>query len=398
MHSRSRAILSGIVVAVLAAPQAFAGAFQINERSAAAQGASFAGSVSSARDVTFAGFNPAALSTVDGGAGSLEIGGNISLISPVADGTVQTGPAAGATIDADKIGFVPALAAGYRLTDDLIVGLSTYAPFGLKTEYAASSPVAGDGIDSGLLSISLSPMVAYEVANNFTIGASFNVLYVDAKLTSAAVALEGDDFGFGFSVGTLFEPIDGTQIGAAYHHGYDLSVDSDGFGGLPGKVEASLPNWVQIGITQEVSDELRVMAEGRWINWSRFDSIDITTPGAGGFAFVQDVQNYEDAFFFAAGAEYDITDRLTLRGGLAYDETPTTDAFRTVRVPDEDRLWLSFGASYDITDRMSVDAAYSYLHALRDADVTLRNGPLAGSQVEYNGGVHIFSVGGSIRF
>lgn len=394
MRSRSRTALSGIVIAILAVPQAYAGAFQINERSAPAQGASFAGSVSSASEVTYIGFNPAALTTVD----HMEVGGNFSLISPILDATIRTGAAAGTTLDADEIGLVPAFATGFRLTDDLIVGLSTYSPFGLKKEYAASSPVAGDGIDSKLLSVSMSPMVAYEVSDNFTVGASFNVLYVDAKLTSAAVALEGDDFGFGFSVGGLFEPVDGTQIGAAYHHGYDLSVETDGFGGLPGKVEASLPNWIQIGITQEVSDELRVMAEGRWINWSRFDSIDITTPGAGGFAFVQDVQNYEDAFFFAAGAEYDITDRLTLRSGLAYDETPTTDAFRTVRVPDKDRLWLSVGASYGITDRMSVDAAYSYLHALGDADVTLRNGPMAGSQVEYDGGAHIFSVGGSIRF
>lgn len=394
MGSRSRTAVSGIVIAMLAAPQAFAGAFQINERSAKAQGASFAGSVSSASDVTFIGFNPAALSTVE----HLEIGGNFSLISPISEGTIQTGPASGTTLDADEIGLVPAFAAGYRVTDDIIVGLSTYAPFGLATEYPASSPVAGDGIDSHLLTISLSPMVAYEVTDNLTLGASFNLLYADAKLTSAAVRLEGDDFGYGFSVGALFEPVDGTQIGAAYHHGYDLSVDSDGFGGLPADVEASLPNWVQVGITQEMTGELRLMAEGRWINWSRFDSIDISTPGAGAFAFVQDVQNYKDAFFVSVGGEYDFSDRLTLRGGIAYDETPTTDAFRTVRVPDEDRLWFSIGASYDLTDRMSVDAAYSYLHALRDADVTLRNGPLAGSQVEYEGGAHIFSVGGSIRF
>ncbi len=241
-------------------------------------------------------------------------------------------------------------------------------------------------------------MIAYELADNFAVVAAFNVLYADAELTSAAVELEGEDFGFSFSFGMLFEPMEGTRIGAAYHHGYDLSFETRSFGGLPGVVEASLPNWIQIGVTQEVTEELRLMAEGRWFNWSDFDSINISTPGAGASAFVQDVQNYKDAFFVATGAEYDITGRLTIRGGLAYDQTPTTDAFRTVRVPDEDRLWFSVGASYALTDRISVDAAYSYLHGLRDPDVTIRNGPFAGDTIRYDGGAHIFSVGGSIRF
>jgi len=167
--------------------------------------------------------------------------------------------------------------------------------------------------------------------------------------------------------------------------------------------EASLPNWIQVGVTQSVTDKLRIMAEGRWINWSRFDSIDISTPALEGGAFdslssVSDVQAYKDALFFAVGAEYDVSDRFTVRGGVAWDETPTTDEFRTARIPDEDRLWLSVGASYDITDSMSADFGYSYLHALKDPEVTLRNGPLAGSKVKYDGGTHIFSLGWSMKF
>jgi long-chain fatty acid transport protein len=142
------------------------------------------------------------------------------------------------------------------------------------------------------------------------------------------------------------------------------------------------------------------MAEGRWINWSRFDSIDITTPALAGtpFGSVSDIQNYNDAFFVSAGAEYDVSERFTVRSGIAWDETPTSDAFRTVRVPDEDRIWLSAGASYNVTDSISIDLAYSYLRALKDPDVTLRNGPLAGTRVEYDGGAHIFSIGGSLQF
>jgi hypothetical protein len=47
---------------------------------------------------------------------------------------------------------------------------------------------------------------------------------------------------------------------------------------------------------------------------------------------------------------------------------------------------------------MSADLAYSYLHALRDADVKLRNGPLAGSELDFDGGAHIFSLGWHLKF
>ena len=47
---------------------------------------------------------------------------------------------------------------------------------------------------------------------------------------------------------------------------------------------------------------------------------------------------------------------------------------------------------------MSADFGYSYLHTRKDPEVTLRNGPLAGSKVKYDGGAHIISLGWSMKF
>jgi long-chain fatty acid transport protein len=357
--------------------------------------------------VTFATFNPAALNTVE----TFEAGGNISLVLPIAEGTIESGPFSGQKLDADVLAVVPSLAFGYRVNEKLVVGFTTYSPFGLKTDYDKFSAVQTNARESELLTISLSPTISYNVVDNLTIGASLDVLYADARLASLGpvgdVELEGDDWGLSFSAGLLFEPVPGTRIGAAYHHGYNLDIPTDTFAGASGVAEASLPNWAHIGITQNVTENMRVMAEGRWINWSKFDSIDISTPSLlggpfAGLASVSDLQGYNDAFFFAVGTEYDVSERFTLRGGVAWDETPTSDRFRTPRVPDEDRLWFSVGASYNLTDSMSADIGYSYLHALRKADVTLRTsspgGALAGDQVEYDGGAHIFSLGWHLKF
>ena len=52
---------------------------------------------------------------------------------------------------------------------------------------------------------------------------------------------------------------------------------------------------------------------------------------------VVDPENYRDTSFVALGANYRLTDRLTVRAGTAYDETPTQSRFRDFRVPDGDR-------------------------------------------------------------
>lgn len=394
-HVLATLSLASIVVAGVAVTDAQAGAFQLNERSTKAVGASLAGSVSAASDVTFASFNPAALTTVE----NFEVGGSFSVVAPISDGTTQSVIPAfnGVTYDADRIGYVPAFALGYRITDNVVLGLTSYSPFGLKTEYE-TLPAIADARTSELRTIIVAPTIAVDVLDNLTLGGSLDILYADARLTSAAVNLDGSTTKVGASAGLLWRPVDGTQIGAAFHSGYNLSIGSPVQSplfppGLRGDVTASLPLWLQFGVTQDVTEDLRVMFEGRWFDWSDFDRILVTTPIG---VLPADVQNYQNSWFISGGAEYDITEQFTIRGGIAWDQTPTQDAFRTPRVPDEDRLWLSVGGSYAFSDSISLDLSYSYLYALNDPVVTLRNVP--GTRIKYDGGAHIFSVGGAIKF
>ena len=57
---------------------------------------------------------------------------------------------------------------------------------------------------------------------------------------------------------------------------------------------------------------------------------------------------YDDGWFFSAGAEYRWTERLTVRGGIGYEISPITDQVRTPRLPDNDRFWASIGASWKV--------------------------------------------------
>lgn len=387
----------------LAANPAWAGSFQLNERSTKALGASLAGSVSAASDITFIGFNPAALSQVK----TMSLGGSFALVAPISEATVRTGASAGAQADADSARLVPGNAAGFRPFADLglVFGFAAYSPFGLVTKYPNTFPSAFDAITSELTTINVSPMVAYEVMPGLSFGAALNILYVDARLTSGFLNLDGSTVDFGFSVGAHWEPVKGTKLGLAWHQGHDISIDGAHQSAILGTsaeavVSSNLPGYMLAGITQDITEDFRVMGEFRYIRWSAFSSIDVETPSfPPPLNSLSEEQNYEDAYFGAIGAEADfMDDRLVLRAGVAYDDTPTTDEFRTPRVPDANRLWLSAGASFSPNDHMTLDISYSYLYALDTSTVEIRNGPAAGDIVEYDGGAHILSLGAELRF
>ena len=83
-------------------------------------------------------------------------------------------------------------------------------------------------------------------------------------------------------------------------------------------------------------------------------------------------ENWDDSWFFALGAAYKWNEKLTLRAGVAYDQTPVSDQYRTPRIPDEDRYWVSIGAGYQFTDSIRTDIGYSHIFANK-AKLNLRD-------------------------
>lgn len=404
------------ILTILAATHAIAGGFAIKERSAKGQGLSFAGVTAGSGGLSSMGFNPAAIGLVEDGFGNGELSGGISLIIPSTEGQPSVGAVpVGASVDAARTAGLASGYAGYRIDDSVLIGFSLYTPFGLTTKYDAGWLGQFDALTSQLRTFVFSPTLAIEPMTGLTIGASLDILYADVRLTTAAGQLDGDQTDVGFSVGALWEATGTTTLGIAYQHGYNLDIGGTftptGGAPLPITARAELPATVSIGVVQEITPDIRVMAEAQWQNWSAFDRIDVTLDITGGL-LQSDIQNYDDALFFALGGEYDVNDQVTVRAGAAWDQSPTNTGSpaglfppavnpgatnRTARVPDNDRIWLSIGASYDLNEHMSFDLGYSFLFMPDNPTVGLRNAP-AGAQIEYDGTAHIISVGGSIKF
>ena len=416
-HSLTRisALALGIAGA-LACGQVHAAAFQLKENSAKGLGRAFAGSTSAEGDASVVATNPASMRLLDG----RQLQADLSAISFSAEFNKfdarhvgATGPGTGAPVsggnggDAGMIAPVPAayFHVPFGAEDNMHFGLSLTAPFGFKTEYDSDWVGRYHGIKTDLKAVDLGASFSYDVNPYVSFGASVFVEHLTIELSSAidfgtaiyarpggaqagfrpgnadgSMTIEGDNNAFGYVLGTTLSPSENTNIAISYRSKVEhkitggeadftvpanaaalLAVVAPGqYVDTTGKATVTLPASANLSVTHKVNDRLSLMADLARTAWKpSFDEVTVD------FASNQPDTvlpfNYDDSTFGSIGAEYKLSDTVTLRGGVAYDETPTSYSHRDVRVPDVTRKWLSFGLGWTPSENFEYNFGYTHL-------------------------------------
>ena len=399
-----RALL-GTTALVVIQSEAMAGGFALREQSAYGQGSSFAG-IAAGGSLSSMFWNPATLAAVSG----LQIESVGTMLIPTSDVEV-TSPLTTDEGDIAQDAFLPALYGAYRLNDRLTLGVGVNSGYGLVTRYDSTSILRTSGIagTSDIFSINVNPAVSFQVNDWLALALGAQVQYIDVRLTGLPPALgldsvEGDDIGIGATAGVLLTPMAGTEIGLGYRSRIDHTLDGELetlLGDFDVKGEGlDLPDVVTLGIRQRITDRFRVMAGAEWANWSRFEAVDITGQTFPAALITLDF-DYNDSWFFSAGGEFDVNDRLTVRAGVGYELSPLDEDNRTFRLPDNDRLWLSAGASYKASERFSFDLGYTYI-SVADTDINsvAEGGPQQNDVFsgESDADVHLISAALKVKF
>jgi long-chain fatty acid transport protein len=369
-------VLAASILAAMAST-ALAGGFSVREQSTEAQGSSFAGVAAGTEGLSAMFWNPATLANNNDKGLISEM--NSALIMP--DISSENGVGAGGSPRSGNIGklaLVPSSYWSYGINEDLTLGVSLNAPFGSTTN-ANTWTGSPHGDKSEVVTYNLNPAAAYRIGDMLTIGAGIQAEYMKVNVNSRLpndveiFRTKGDSIGIGFTAGVLFEPLAGTDIGIGFRSSIKHKLEGNGFrGAYNGDVTAKYasPEMITIGISQDITDSLRLKAGVEWSNWSRFKELRITADGLGGAPLAITPEEWKDSWFFSAGSEYDVNDALTLRAGLGFEKSPVPYATRTPRLPDNDRIWLSAGASYQITGSMRASLAFTHIR-IDDAPIAL---------------------------
>lgn len=366
---------SALALCCAAAP-AFAGAFSLREQGAAGQGMSFAGVASGSGGLSSMYWNPATVTMNPG----FQTYNSVSLIDLDAKITRQPGtsPLLG-TLPSGQLGetaAVPSSYTSYQISDQLWLGLSANAPFGLVTKpnYDWSGQLYSR--TSRIYSVNFNPILGYKVNDWLSIAAGPMIEYFTVKLKRAtsfvtnapSAELRGDDVGIGFTAGATITPFAGTTIGVGYRS--SIKHELEGRIRTPAsltqiKSNLNTPDILTVGLTQAITTDFRLNVGYEFTNWSRVGTVGqvaLNGPAAGLPVNVLPL-NYKDGHFVSFGGEYDLDQSWTVRAGGAYEWSPITDANRSTTIPDANRIWASGGASYRWSDKITVDLAYSHVFA-----------------------------------
>lgn len=386
--------------------------FQLQERSASGLGRAFSGEAAMADDASVLASNPAAMllladewSFALGGSGifpEVEVRGTYAPPAPAPPGTRL--PAIGGNVSDDA--FVPFFHAAKRVNERLAVGFGSYTTFGLNSNYPTSFPARAVADSSEVLTLNLNPSLAWRVDDRWSLGLGFDALYAEGKLTATAPStlplldLAGDDWGYGFNAGLLFELSPSTRFGLHYRSAIDLEIEGravslvPAFNG-PATLSVELPDSMEFSAVHDIGD-WSVHGDVMWTNWSVFKQLAPQVTGAP----VQPPptpENWKDSWRFALGTTWRAGETWTFRAGVAYDRSPVPEANLTLRIPDADRLWLSAGFSWEFTPCWTLDFGYAHIFAddVRITDGNAATGVFRGTA---GGGADVVSLGISTSF
>jgi len=433
-HSLFARIAPAALVA-LASGSAGAAGFQLLEQNGSGIGNAFAGSAAVAEDASTIFFNPAGMTRLSGqrqvsvGLDLVNVGFEFSDEGSSLPALTSTGTGEGG--DAGDLAYIPNAYFSTKVTDKLAVGIGIGAPFGLKTEYDDDFIGRFLAINSDIKTININPSVAYQVNEKLSVGFGLNYQKIEAELSNAVnfsgllaqanvgvfPGLEGvgivkaDDFSWGWNVGVLFQPSETTRVGISYRSKikHELSGDvrfqrpDSGSAALNGamaagapngpvEAEVELPDTLVISAMQQLSPQWTMLGDISWTGWSSLESLDIVRTG--GSLLSSETLEWRDTWRIALGAKYRYSDKVGLKFGLAYDQSPVETQHRLARLPDANRIWLSIGSQYQVTPGMVVDVGYAHLfiHDPKieaNGDNVAANGNLVGS---YEAAVDILGV------
>lgn len=344
---------------VLSVPTVDAGAegFAINEWSA--EGVAMGGArMFAENDAANIAYNPASITKVRGEAFKQ----SAVYISP--HGKYKAYDDQGVSIDEGKnvvhAGWAPGNYYVKQLNDKDWIGVGLFSRFGMISEFERDSKVASNAFFSRLNGASLTPTYARKFDNKWSAAVGAEVNYVGLELQKnsqipfmgdAATQTKGESWALGWNAAANYAFDAKNEIGLVYRSKVTHSMEADFkaymVNGMSIKRDAygkvTLPDSWAIGYNHKFDDRTRVELNGTYTKWSTYDALNIDIEGLGTIA---SPKNWSNGWRYALGVEHKLSDKYTIMGGYAYDESVIPFDGADFIVPTGARRTYSLGFQY----------------------------------------------------
>lgn len=266
----------------------------------------------------------------------------------------------------------------YRVNDMLTLGAGIsviygHAEFGV-TNSAASQANIGGGIYqntyAALVAAGMDPAAAAAQAAQVAGAAT-------PAVGTPLAHVEGDGWTWAYNLGAMFELSDSTRIGLTYRSEIDMEFEGDLEGWSPTKLnpgamppdfdgsytstgvaQTDLPSMLELSLHTYLSDSISMQASWQRIGWSSFETLEVQLDN-GDPNLVLAKNYWKDTNRYAVGFGYDLNDAITFRVGYALDESPVSDTYRNLSIPDAERTWVTAGMTWKMSPAASMDVGFA---------------------------------------
>lgn len=401
-------------IALGSAQLVMAQGFYVDEQSALRLGDAFSGGAAQADDASTAFYNPAGLTRLQDRQLTANLAGIYSDSSFKGEGTTLGGaPIQGEKAGADGLSAIPSIYFSAPMNENLVFGAYINAPYATGTDFGDDTVVRYQATESSITGIDLGTAFGFKVTDDLSLGFSMIMQYISATVaqsvnTSALCAaaeaqgqlgpltcaglnmpadqlgtdsrdaqfeMKGDDVAFGFTAGALYEFSENSRLGIHYKNRIahtlggtaelDVPAEAEAFGSAAGLVDTKAPGTARLTTPEQANlsyfhsfGQFSVQGDVQWTKWSQFEKLVVETrdPVIAEVATPQ-VYDWEESMRYSIGAAYELNQDITLRTGLALDETPIPSDQTKVDFAFDDYQAISFGMSYDINSDMVLDLA-----------------------------------------
>jgi long-chain fatty acid transport protein len=267
---------------------------------------------------------------------------------------------------------------------DLSLGVGVTSPFGLKTSYPSTGPLATVTTYAALPLLDIKPTAAYRLGPYLALGAGLDIYtfsdfigdgqaeqkrFAGPELAQfgippgAALEFNGTDTAVGFNISALITPFrtDGKprlNIGLVYRSSVTLNLTGDfllnGTRVAGAETKLTLP-WVFTGAVagwplRDAEREWKIEVDVDYAEWSSFDNLNIKLSTGTTLPFPQ---NWRSGYVVMAGTEYKWLTlpnlpgwEVAARAGYFYSSTPVPTKTFGPAIPDADFNAFSLGLGF----------------------------------------------------
>lgn len=276
-------------------------------------------------------------------------------------------------------------------------GLGVYTPFGSIASWENGWTGRFVLTYMSLQTIYYQPTVSYKICDKLGIGAGFvygtgnvefkqdiPVMYPDGSYGNADLKASASNYGV--NAGIYYKPTDKLSVGLTYRSQITMNVkNGTATFTVPASVEANfptgpftsklpLPQVATLGLGYVLNNKLSFAFDANFIGWKALDTIAFYYQKP--TSTLQDTKlprDYKNTFAFRLGGQYNVTDKLTARLGIALSLTPVPSGYVTPEVPDANKINLTCGMGYKAGKHLIADASLTFENLKRKDNNTSLN-------------------------